>query len=166
MEDFSCRTIGGDLHDAAVIAAGEQSPAGPRRDEDRAVLMQRDARLAVGIEPQHRAVAERKSRDAAKKGGGRDMRTGSDRPDVRSEGGGGFCHSVDEKATLRMPRLCGAGQKALPDLFFFQMTADEHDTAQARLGRLPVALQIAVEHHMDALEDEALRLVLEGEDAL
>ena len=30
---------------------------------------------------------------------------------------------------------------------------------------LPFALKIAVEDHMDALEDEALRLVLEGEDA-
>ena len=65
MDDFFCRAIGGDRHDAAVIAAGEQSSAGPRRDEDRAVLMQRDARLAVGIEPQHRAVAERQRRDAA-----------------------------------------------------------------------------------------------------
>ena len=34
------------------------------------------------------------------------------------------------------------------------------------LAGLPVALEVAVEDHVDALEDEALGLVLEGEDAL
>ena len=47
-----------------------------------------------------------------------------------------------------------------------EVAADEDDAADALFVRLPFALQIAVEDHVHALEDEALRLVLEGEDAL
>ena len=47
-----------------------------------------------------------------------------------------------------------------------QFAADEDDTAFALFIVLPGALLVAVEDHVHALEDETLRIVLEGEDAL
>src|SRR5580704_5858289 len=55
--------------------------------------------------------------------------------------------------------------EALADHALRQLTADEHDPAFALFGLCPFALVVAVEHHMDALEHEPLRVALEGEDA-
>src|SRR5665647_812533 len=46
------------------------------------------------------------------------------------------------------------------------MAADEDDAAVTLLALFPFALMIAVENHVDALEHEPLRVVLEVEDAL
>src|SRR5690349_19139942 len=59
-----------------------------------------------------------------------------------------------------------AALEARADILFRQFAADEHDAARARLVAAPIALMIAVKDHMDALEDEALRIVLERKDAL
>ena len=59
-----------------------------------------------------------------------------------------------------------AGQKSVADILFRKIAADEHDLRLALLVRLPLALRIAVEHHVHALEDEALRIALHRHDAL
>src|SRR6185312_4464277 len=59
-----------------------------------------------------------------------------------------------------------AALETLPDLILRQIAADEDDAAQALLAVLPRALMIAVEDHVHALEDEALGIVLERQDAL
>src|SRR5262245_60560655 len=59
-----------------------------------------------------------------------------------------------------------AAGKAFPDLLLGQLAADEDDAAFALLARLPRALVVAVENHVDALEHEALVVVLERQDAL
>src|SRR5262249_39968146 len=59
-----------------------------------------------------------------------------------------------------------ATRKALPDLLLRQLAADEDDAALALLAVLPGTLMIAVEDHVHALEHEAVRVVLEREDAL
>ena len=59
-----------------------------------------------------------------------------------------------------------AALKAFADVRLRQIAADEHDAADARLVRLPVALMVAVEDHVHALKHEALRVVLERQDAL
>src|SRR5262245_30999465 len=59
-----------------------------------------------------------------------------------------------------------AALEALPDLLLRQVTANEHHAAHALLVLPPVALVIAVKDHVDALQHEALVVVLEREDAL
>src|ERR1700678_4152813 len=56
--------------------------------------------------------------------------------------------------------------EALADHALGQFAADEDDPALALLGVAPVALMVAVEHHVDALERKPLRIVLERQDAL
>src|ERR1700678_2314965 len=56
--------------------------------------------------------------------------------------------------------------EALADHALGQFAADEHDAALAFLGGAPVALVVAVEHHVDALGRGPLRIVLERQDAL
>src|SRR5687767_144366 len=46
------------------------------------------------------------------------------------------------------------------------MTKRRDYAALALLARFPLALQVAVQDHVHALEDEALRLVGKGDDAL
>src|SRR5262245_6084573 len=71
---------------------------------------------------------------------------------------------------LRIRRVVGtsrpAGLEALADLVFLKIAADEHDAALPRLALAPGALVVAVEHHVHALEHEALRVVLEGQNPL
>src|SRR5713226_7855881 len=64
-----------------------------------------------------------------------------------------------------VPQSRRAFLEALADHGLRQLAADEHEPAFALLGLFPVALVVAVEHHVDALEHEPLRVVLEGEDA-
>src|SRR3954467_2689905 len=71
-----------------------------------------------------------------------------------------FC--VSDTGSVRRDRAL----EALADLLLGQVAPDEHDPALALLVRAPFALMIAVEHHVHALEHEALRVVLEREDAL
>src|SRR5262249_2532725 len=71
--------------------------------------------------------------------------------------------TVAPKAELRSSH---AGGEAFPDLRFGQLAADEDDAAFAFLVRLPGALMVAVENHVHALEDEALVVVFERQDAL
>src|SRR6266571_6021719 len=59
-----------------------------------------------------------------------------------------------------------AGRETTADVFLRQVAADEDDAALARFLRLPRPLMIAVEDHVDPLEHEALRIVLERQDAL
>src|SRR5262245_13366497 len=59
-----------------------------------------------------------------------------------------------------------AAGEAFPDLLLGQLAADEDDAAFALLARLPRALVVAVENHVDALEHEALVVALERQDAL
>src|SRR6476661_482563 len=59
-----------------------------------------------------------------------------------------------------------AAFKAPLDLVHRHVAADEHEAAQAFFVLLPVALVVAVEDHVHALEHEALVVVLEREDAL
>src|SRR4051812_19313807 len=59
-----------------------------------------------------------------------------------------------------------AAQEGGPDRVLVEVAADEDDARDARLTFLPRALQVAVEDHVHALEDEAFRLVRERDDAL
>src|SRR5688572_6222360 len=60
---------------------------------------------------------------------------------------------------------CRAGEKAFADRLFVQVAADEHDLRGVLLARLPLALHVAVQDHVNALEYEALRLVRERHNA-
>src|SRR5215471_6969560 len=55
--------------------------------------------------------------------------------------------------------------EALADHAFGQFAANENDPAFALFAVPPVALMVAVQHHVDALESEALGIVLERQDA-
>src|SRR5712675_1138551 len=57
-------------------------------------------------------------------------------------------------------------RKALADHLFRHLAADEDGAARALFAVLPGTLMVAVEDHMDALEHEALGIVLERQDAL
>src|SRR4030088_106664 len=57
-------------------------------------------------------------------------------------------------------------RKALADHLFRHLAADEDGAARALFAILPGTLMVAVEDHMDALEHEALGIVLERQDAL
>src|SRR6266702_1618263 len=74
--------------------------------------------------------------------------------------------SLELPLTASAPRSRRAALEALADLLLRQIAPDEHDAAFARLAVLPRPLVIAVEDHVDALEHEALRVVLERQDAL
>src|SRR5712672_743773 len=57
-------------------------------------------------------------------------------------------------------------RKALADHLFWHLAADEDGAARALFAILPGTLMVAVEDHVDALEHEALGIVLERQDAL
>src|SRR5260370_37316313 len=63
-------------------------------------------------------------------------------------------------------RLRHATRKTRSDLLLGQIPPDENDAAEAWLVGAPVALVIAVQHHVHALEREALRIIDERQDAL
>src|ERR1700682_2676556 len=54
-----------------------------------------------------------------------------------------------------------AGEKGLLDRGGVELATDEYEPTLAFFVRLPVALVIAVEHHVHALQHETLRIVLE-----
>src|ERR1700756_1412757 len=56
--------------------------------------------------------------------------------------------------------------EAVADGLLGQFTTDEDKPALARLAILPLPLMIALQHHVHALEDVAVVIALEGEDAL
>src|ERR1700758_4175575 len=56
--------------------------------------------------------------------------------------------------------------EAVADGLLGQFTTDEDKPALARLAILPLPLMIALQHHVYALEDVAVVVALEGEDAL
>src|SRR4051794_32924028 len=59
-----------------------------------------------------------------------------------------------------------AFRKALADHLFRHLAADEDGAARPLFAVLPGTLMVAVENHVDALEHEALGIVLERQDAL
>src|SRR5262249_12737904 len=63
-------------------------------------------------------------------------------------------------------RSSDAAGKALADFLLRQIASDKNDTAFAWLVVFPGALVVAVEDHVHALENEAIGIVLEGENAL
>ena len=75
----------------------------------------------------------------------------------------GGCRPRDEAGPI-----AHAAQARKPSRIAFSFRSRPMKTTLrvALLARLPVALQVAVEDHVHALEDEALRLVREGHDAL
>ena len=58
-----------------------------------------------------------------------------------------------------------AALEAFADLVLVEVAPDEHDPAFALLDLAPRPLVVAVENHVHALEHEALRVVLERQDA-
>ena len=70
------------------------------------------------------------------------------------------------KRLLRGRRAKDDLLEAVADLLLLELPADEDEARFALLAFLPFSLQIAVEDLMDALEHEASRLVLEGDDSL
>src|SRR3569832_67366 len=67
---------------------------------------------------------------------------------------------------MRGRALRHAAGEAFADLLFRHFAADEDDAGEPLLALFPRTLMIAVEEHVHALEDEALWIVLEREDAL
>src|SRR5215510_6633233 len=59
-----------------------------------------------------------------------------------------------------------AALKAVADHLLRQFAADEDDAALAPLAVFPFSLVVALQHHVHALEDVAVVIVAEGEDAL
>src|SRR3569833_1100463 len=164
-------------HQLAVVTTGDDAFAVGRGRED-AAAVHGDLALAVGeqqrllAEHEHRRTLEEMNRDDL-----RVRRGGADAVGERWDGGRGHAHA-DAAARASYPPLEGAvkevgdstlrhaGGEAFADFLFRQFAADEDDAAQALLALLPRPLMIAVEDHVHALEDEALGIVLEREDAL
>src|SRR6202035_4879732 len=63
-------------------------------------------------------------------------------------------------------RSSRAGQESVADILFHKIAADEHDLRLPLLVRPPLALRIAVEHDVHALENEALGGAFHCHDAL
>jgi hypothetical protein len=61
--------------------------------------------------------------------------------------------------------LGNAAFEALADFIFGQIASDKYNAAVAKLVGPPWALMIAVEDHVDTLEDEPFGVVLERQDA-
>src|SRR5207302_9824666 len=59
-----------------------------------------------------------------------------------------------------------AAFKSLPDLLLRQVAADKNDATHTLFALSPGALVVAIQDHVHALKDEALVIILEGEDAL
>src|SRR5439155_8372262 len=80
------------------------------------------------------------------------------------------CRSPKRWRRIRRDRILSsrddAALKAVADHPLRQFAADEDDAALAPLAVLPFALVIALQHHVHALEDVAVVIVAEGEDAL
>src|SRR5271165_6579702 len=63
-------------------------------------------------------------------------------------------------------RSSRAGQESLTDILLCEIAADEDDLRLALFLGLPLALRLAVEHHVHALEHEAVGVALHRHDAL
>src|SRR5271166_6324566 len=59
-----------------------------------------------------------------------------------------------------------AGEEAVANVLLLEIAADEHHLRLPPLVRPPFALRVAVEHHVDTLEHEALGVVLHRHDPL
>src|ERR1700722_13084164 len=71
---------------------------------------------------------------------------------------GGIGRAPPSKGPLGTISLGRASRKAASDLVFLQVAADEDDAARAFFAGTPLALDLAIEDHVDALEDIALRV--------
>src|SRR5215813_6151334 len=80
----------------------------------------------------------------------------------------GRMRSTMEAVSVRasLIRLRHALRETLADHLLWHVAADEDGAADPLLAILPRPLVVAVEDHVDTLEDEALGVVLEREDAL
>src|SRR5215813_14652490 len=80
----------------------------------------------------------------------------------------GRMRSTMEAVSVRasLIRLRHAFGETLADHLLGHVAADEDGAADALLAVLPRPLVVAVEDHVHALEDEALGIVLERQDAL
>src|SRR5262245_24843394 len=71
--------------------------------------------------------------------------------------------SVSRRGMRLSSRL--ARLEALPQTFGVEIAADEHQPALMLLAVLPGALVVAFDDHVNALDDVAVRIVLERDDA-
>src|SRR5438105_5062968 len=91
-------------------------------------------------------------------------------PAANRIGAADFGYDIGQVGNIRLgrrpPSRKGEGShlardEAAPDLFLRQSAADEYDPALPLLILLPGALVVAVQDHVNTLEHEALRIVLE-----
>ena len=151
--------VGAGRDHRAVVAAGDDALAVARRREN-AAAMHRDALgLAVARHEQQRLLAEHEHRHVAEKIRGDHRAAGREQPGALGDRGPLGRHDHVRAVVMCVPlaRSRHAFGKALADHALRQLAADEHEPAFALLGVLPVALVVAVEHHVHALEHEALR---------
>src|ERR1700733_9647510 len=66
----------------------------------------------------------------------------------------------------RDERSSRAGQESVADIPLRQIASDKYDLRLSLLARPPLALRVAVQHHMHALEHEALGIALHRHDTL
>ena len=150
-------------HDLAVVAAGDETLRVAGRRQDRAA-MKRDTPLLVAAGEQHGFLAQHEGGGVAEELNRHDRAFGLVAARALDDGGdvAGLAHAQP----INTGGSCHAALEAGADLILGQVAADEHDAAGAPLTLFPFPLVVAVEDHVHALEHEARRIVLEGQDAL
>src|SRR5215469_9121205 len=187
-QDTAC-ALGVSGDDFAIVAGGDDAAVVGHRCEDRPAMGADPARLAVGRRKDDRFFAENESGGAAKKMRADDAAVDRDRPGAFDDrncvaaacghlstpslrpGRGAMAPrqplgSCAASEALRRVALFGdAALEPLGDHFAGQVAANENDAAVARLAGFPWPLMITVENHVHALEDKALVVVFERENA-
>src|SRR5690606_21327497 len=133
-------------HHLAVLAAGDETLAVPRRSGCQEAVM-RLCPCVAARKPVNDAVRESKNGNVAEK-------TGGDAMSGKVE----WCDCGHASGLARL--------ECLLQPLRIQLPPDEDQAALAPFAFLPRPLMVALDDHVDALHDIALRIILEGDDAL
>src|SRR6516162_6228970 len=162
-QDTAC-ALGVSGDDFAIVAGGDDAAVVGHRCEDRPAMGADPARLAVGRRKDDRFFAENVSGGAAKKMRADDAAVDRDRPgafDDRNCVAAACRHRLSFVALFR-----DAALKTFSDHLARQVAADEDDPALAFFILIPWPLTIAIEDHVNPLEDEARIVIFERKNAL
>src|SRR5690606_13080122 len=163
---LNSRTVGLDRKNLAVFPSGHQPLV-------RGVMCRRQHsviglhRLVAMVEPVHGPVGQREMRYIVQEDGSDAMAVEIERCDCRHEGclseRGEFGKKADQAVSVgdRLTRL-----EAFPQPFGVKIAAYEYQPAFMPFPFLPRPLVIPLDDHVHTLKDVAIRVILEGNDAL
>ena len=156
-------TLGVERHDLAIVAAHDEALAVGGGRQNAAAHARRPCDLALGVD-------ERDILLAADEGGAgaKEIHRGHAHPErnrLDAIGDGDDRGGIGGRRKTLSSRD-DAALKTLANGLLRQFAADEDEAALALLAVLPFPLVVALQHHVDALEDVAVVIVVEGEDAL